>query len=556
MKLDESSPEGKKEISNKQTLEKDKNLREKIIKEQKLEQKLLKNKNVLVKIVEEVHKEGLVGEETSILTLINKIFLRLVKNYSPTSSNVLISDKTGSGKDIIASSVCNAILPENNYHHRTDISDKAFDYWQPITGWEEINGKKVPIKDSWDEHVIHLEDPRDDALTGQSFRVMASGGTHVTKVINLKPVTIEIDGKPVIIVTSLNATIDEEGQRRWDSLRIDTSEKLTEAVKKKILLRASGKNNNGKNELLRHAVKTLLSSHNVVIPFAEELEKYLPNTLIMRTQLKKLLDYIKSSAGLHQWQRERDEQGRLIATWFDYDYARFVFTILKDVEGITLNSAEEEFIVFLREQDEPISIRDAYVEFKIRSMAWIYDHLDSFVSKGLIEVSYEPDGYNRDIKKIRATKCCENFDLPSSLWFSTQVQKGLEKEQQKEFKSFQSFSQILKILDKNREKVGLTPIFSDWYDKPVENQENQETNTGSTEVNKTKIKNKKRKESEEKLQEKLLKLKNSIEDNKKAGYKIDDTFLSNNFGKKFIQHCKKQNLLIKNGEGEYDFHWR
>jgi len=552
---DEDPLEEKTEISDESTMN-DKNSLENAIEQEKLEQEILRDENLLVRIVNEVHKEGLVNEEKSILVLIIKIFLRLVINASATSSNILVSDKTGSGKDVIVFCVCITILPENHYHHRTDISDKAFDYWQPIIRWEvDDNGKKIPIKDSWNGHVIHLEDPKDDALTGQSFRVMASGGTEVTKVINLVPVTITIDGKPVIVVTSLHATIDEEGQRRWDSLRIDTSEKLTVAVKKKILQRASGKKNQDKDDSVRHAIKYLLSPYNVVIPFAEELDQYLPNTLIMRTQTKKLLDYIKASAILHQWQREKDEQGQLIAIWFDYDYARFVFTILKDVEGVTLNSAEEEFIMFLREQNEPISIKSAVEKFKKRSAAWVYDHLDSFVTKGLIEVSYVQDNLNRDIKKIIATKGCEIHDLPSSLWFSTQFQKGLEKEQQKEFKSFQSFFQIVKILDENREKVGLTPIFKDWYDRSVENQENQEENTESTEENNIKMENKKEEENVEKLQEKLLKLKNTIEENREAGYKINDDFLKNNFPTKLISECKKRGLLVKNPKGEYDFQW-
>lgn len=348
-------------------------------------------------------------------------------------------------------------------------------------------------------------------------------------------------------------SIDEEAQRRWDSLRIDTSEKLTEAVKKSILNRASGGNGNNKNQLLRDGLNGLLSRHEVVIPYARQLEVTLPNKLIMRTQIKKLVDYIKSSAVLHQYQRERDEKGRLIANWFDYDFARFVFIILKDIEGITLNSAEEEFIVFLKEQDIPISITEADEKFKRRSKAWIYDHLDSFIFKGLIEVSYEPSEFNKDIKKIRTTQYEENVGLPSSYWFSTQFQNGLEKEQQKEFKSFQSFYNILKILDENREKKGLNPIFKDWYHNLEETQESLEKHTEITEQNKEKNENKNGKELVENLHEKVKNMRKVIEENRRGGYKIDDDFLSYNFDSDFIQHCKDKGMLIKNGTGEYEF---
>jgi hypothetical protein len=255
---------------------------------------------------------------------------------------------------------------------------------------------------------------------------------------------------------------------------------------------------------------------------------------------------------LHQWQRKKDKQGRIIATWFDYDFARFVFTILKDIEGVTLNSAEEEFILFLREQNVPISIKEADEKFIKRSKAWIYNHLDSFRSKGLIEISYETVNLNKDIKKIRATKLSEGVGLPSSIWFYNKLQYELEKDQQKEFKSFQSFYQILKVLDKNREKIGLTPIFEGWYNKPVENQENLEANTKSTEENNILNQNKKGVEPGEKLHEKILKLEKTIEKHKKVGCIINDAFLSHYFDEEDVKIYKEKGLLIKLPNDEYD----
>ena len=197
---------------------------------------------------------------------------------------------------------------------------------------------------SWDEYVIHLEDPKDGTIQGQVFKTMASGGTESTITIDNKAVDLRTNGKPVMIVTSLKTTIDEEGERRWDALRLDTSSKQSEIIKKKALERASGLIEYNPNKNLRHALQNLLRPKEVVIPFANELQDFLPNTLVIRTQIHKLLDYIKSSAVLHQFNREKDEKGRIIANWFDYDYARFVFLLLKDEEGRALNKDEEEFI--------------------------------------------------------------------------------------------------------------------------------------------------------------------------------------------------------------------
>jgi hypothetical protein len=65
------------------------------IDQEKQEIDILKDKNLLIKIIEDAENEGIVGEENTILCLVNKICLRLVKNAIPTSSNVIVSDSSG-----------------------------------------------------------------------------------------------------------------------------------------------------------------------------------------------------------------------------------------------------------------------------------------------------------------------------------------------------------------------------------------------------------------------------------------------------------------------------
>jgi len=78
----------------------------------------LKDKKLIKHIIDEVHKEGVVGEEDSIILLTLKIMLRLTKNAAPTSSNVLVSDKTGGGKDWVTKRVCKVLIPSTEcYHH-------------------------------------------------------------------------------------------------------------------------------------------------------------------------------------------------------------------------------------------------------------------------------------------------------------------------------------------------------------------------------------------------------------------------------------------------------
>lgn len=55
------------------------------------------------------------------------------------------------------------------------------------------------------------------------------------------------------------------------------------------------------------------------------------------------------------------------------------------------------------------------------------------------------------------------------------------------------------------------------------------------------------------LSEKLNHLKKTIEENRKAGYRINDDFLCNNFDHGFISQCIESSLLVKQGNGEYIF---
>ena len=55
------------------------------------------------------------------------------------------------------------------------------------------------------------------------------------------------------------------------------------------------------------------------------------------------------------------------------------------------------------------------------------------------------------------------------------------------------------------------------------------------------------------LNDKIQDLKKRIEDNRKAGYKITDEFLYNNFDYGLIDRLKRSGQLIKQGNGENVF---
>jgi len=407
----------------------------------------LKDEKLIKHIVDEVHKDGVVGEEDSIIVLTLKIMLRLVKNASPTSANVLVSDKTGGGKDWLTKRVCSVLLPENECFHRTTMSPKVLNYWQPK---EKVGNKYVPV--SWDGKVIYLEDPEEELIQSQAFKVMTSGGTHMTVVKDQKVLDREIMGKPVIIVTSMKTQIDVEGQRRWDAIRIDTSQQLSDKVVTSILSSACGNPIKGDADTTFRLMLQKLNSYNVIIPWAMELKDVFQNPrMIERTQTKKFLDYIKASAILHQEQREIDADGNLIAEKDDYELARFAYIKLRNKEGNALNKQEEELLDYLRGKKEEVKLNQIITDLENVSRAWLYRNKDNMISKGVVSAVVKFDaGANREVEHLKASS--------DMMLVGSNPPKGsllLNKN------SYLLDGKLYKEINQERKKDGLLPIFKE-----------------------------------------------------------------------------------------------
>lgn len=514
----------------------------------------MKDPMLLYNLIKEIQKEGIEGEENTILCLIIKIMLRLVTNHHPTSSNVVVSDKTGGGKDFVAGNVCKVILPPEVLFHRTALSEKVLNYWKP-------SNKKDGDKD-WSGKVIYLEDPSDKLLECDAFKIRTSGRNKITVLKDQNVITIFVKGKPVFIVTSYKAEINEEGDRRWDALRIDTSQKITERAVSRALKLAAGKDvekHEMSNELLRHGIKEL-RPFEVVIPFAEILDTELPTkNVAMRTQVFKLIDYMKGSAILHQWDRERDEQGRLVATLFDYDVARYMFSHLKDADAVVLSKPEEQLIDILKESGTPISLKDASQRMNGRGRTWVYEHLsEKFQEKGLVQELTENDvEANKDITKYYYVGNGDSeFMLPAPEWMVVRcVRSGVNDHQRKEKVVVRTIREICINLDKDRQKIGLRPVFNAFLifseqppQKRPSNRSNVVVQSEFSRPNDLPVDGCPEQLNDQNLHEKVNNLRDFIKENKESGRKIDTEMLVHKFNKEFIDKCKEQNVLVKNGD--------
>lgn len=351
----------------------------------------LKNSKLVFNILREIQREGVVGEEKSILTLINRIAMRCVVNLTKTSGNIIVLDDTGLGKDNVTEKLCRIMLVKNNtLFSATCISDKVLNYWHPGT------------KDtSWDGRVMYLQDPEEDTLKGQAFRVRASGDNeNVTLDTERNLRYIQILGKPILIVTSMKAAIDIELIRRWDAVRLDGSKELTDAiVKHQLQAAATGEVDIYANETLRCALQNL-PRVKVLIPFSMDLMDLVDSSAsIMRTMTLKLLDIIKASAALNQFQREKNDAGFVLATKEDLAYAIFIVNHCGVLTGQALNRKQEALIDYIKSKGESVQFKQIIADNPGMSEAWVYRQEKDLVERRLIQMVKEYDtASGRDVK--------------------------------------------------------------------------------------------------------------------------------------------------------------
>lgn len=295
----------------------------------------LKDPMLLLNVAKEVRKRGVIGNQHVVVSITLVTYLRLCKNAKPTSGNLLLSSLSGTGKDKLVREVLDTIGKNNiTYIHRTGLSDKIFRYWN-----------KPPEQDSWNSLIMYLEDPEEDLLNGQTFRTIASGNIETTTVKDQEVLNIRIEGKPIFIVTSMNTTINLEGSRRWCGLPTDTGDKINKAIQEQKI----------ENELIQESFDTTLNealiyglkSYKVVIPKIRVLKGYLEPSTVNNTLIDSLKDYIRASAIIHQYQRETDKKGNLIANDDDIFNGLFVFEVLNQSKGGLVSFLENDILVLL-----------------------------------------------------------------------------------------------------------------------------------------------------------------------------------------------------------------
>lgn len=378
-------------------------------KEEKLALSLLKDPNLFTFITESELSKKIEGEKESIKVIFLSVIGKNVKNAKLTSYNILINAESSAGKDHLVTKVLE-IFPKDILINRSRISPTTLTYWHCFESEPEW---------TWDGKVLYLEDAGNNILNSEVVKVFCSSETKSTIIVNNKAKDFTQVGKPILVITSASGNLHKENLRRFSVCDLDETDDQTKGIKRR---QAEEVRTGIRIDYESYIIKAMgmLKDVKVVIPFAtNKLADSFPNNIIIRTNFPKFLDYIKASACLHQYQRDRNKKGEVIATKQDYEIAREVFNkIVSNPFMIPLTMDLKSILNKLKELKEKEQLISSYSVSELMPYfswtdKWLKRQLDKLVEYGFLKrENEEREGVKQKVMCYQLKEICD-IKIPS-----------------------------------------------------------------------------------------------------------------------------------------------
>jgi len=160
--------------------------------------------------------------------------------------------------------------------------------------------------------------------------------------------TIIKEGPTNVILTTTATQLHGENETRLISLPTNDTAAQTRAI----MLRLAAGGANAINYKEWHDLQNWLeiAEHRVIIPYASQLAESVPPVAVrLRRDFRSILRLIETHAILHQCTRERDDEGRIIATEADYYAIRtLICDLISEGVGATVPPSVRETVDAVR----------------------------------------------------------------------------------------------------------------------------------------------------------------------------------------------------------------
>ena len=249
------------------------------------------------------HNGWVVGEQD----VVRLCYLAMTSRVLERPVSLAVKGPSSGGKSHVTGQVLR-FFPDSAYYALTAMSEKALIYSE-----EDLRHRFL---------VLYEAESLKGDMASYLIRSLLSEGriryeTVISSNTGLSPQMIEREGPTGLLITTTATSLHSENETRFLSVTVQDTPEQTMAI---LLSMASDESSDmdlsdwtGFQEWIDEA------EHRVVIPFAAQIAALSnPAATRLRRDFKLLLNLIKTHAILHQFNRERDDEGRIVAELDDY----------------------------------------------------------------------------------------------------------------------------------------------------------------------------------------------------------------------------------------------
>jgi DNA primase len=328
---------------------------------------------------------GVIGEGRNIGMYFLALDSRLLPNTAGSSQVLALKNAgtSGAGKSYPLSK-CLEIYPKNAYHLILGGSPKSLYFVEGglkhtcLVVAEAFSFQNGNTTDS--EFALVVRSILSEGEATYQYFSYDDEGNRVAKIQHMT-------GPTSLITTSIYGKLESQFENRLLTIHPDVSMNQT----KKIITVTAQQSSGLKGAISQDVIESwkvfhgMLQPYDVVIPFARNIAEFVINfeglPLSMRRSFKRVMSTIKTVTTIHQFQREKDDRGRLIATMEDYFMAhQLVNESFRESLGEDKRLAERMEVI---RKNQPISSTVLSALFGISGPAvstWVKDN----VEKGIL----------------------------------------------------------------------------------------------------------------------------------------------------------------------------
>lgn len=316
--------------------------------------------NILERFARDLARSGVAGESRVAKLLYLAVMSRLLQR--PVS--IAVKGPSSGGKSYLTEQVLR-FFPEGAYYALTAMSEHALAYSdEPLQHRFLVLYEASGMESDFQTYLIR------SLLSEGKVRYETVEKTSE----GMKPRLIERAGPTGLIVTTTAVKLHPENETRLLSLTVTDTQDQTRAVMAALAKEAAG---DGPDIGVWRALQVWLegAERRVTVPYAADLATQIPPIAVrLRRDFGAILSLIRAHATLHQASRERDGEGRIVASVEDYARVReLVADLVSDGLGATVPATVRETVEMVRklkeEAEEPATIADLAEELELDKSA-------------------------------------------------------------------------------------------------------------------------------------------------------------------------------------------